>query len=530
MTFRPRRGNYVREHRGRYYYRRAIPQKVRHLFAEKTEWVIPLEGRSDTERSTEAQAIAHRHNRQIEFADAPMLEELPRTDEAGSSPSNPAEAVMYDLYPQGLPPGAATPTPLSVYRDGQRHEVYKVAITELPQVRRRLEGEGYFVMSIAEMEEQAELAALWNGLPTAKDETARELSELKIEKRETVIDALAHVSGHTVTSILDDWRRQEKQAHTTWKKHVQYVNEFAKLHGDLALQDVTKRHVVEYVAYAQGLTYQGKPLSPASVRKRLDSVRALLGYAVSADIIDANPATGVRPPKDTRPKTSRSYASFEPAEVRKLVDVASELWSKRRDKRPGRARDLTTALQVLVWSGARPEEIAQARRSDVDLARGVIRITNDESDDDARPRLTKNEHSIREVPIHPRLTPVLTQHLRSHNGPLLFPSFEPEATPAELEEAERTGVLEVKGRYARPISREWTDNLRERITDDPRKVLYSLRHSWSAESRRTGMPEHVRNAIMGHADDNPHAGRYGGDADWTEEKRKHVERMNCLHD
>lgn len=64
--------------------------------------------------------------------------------------------------------------------------------------------------------------------------------------------------------------------------------------------------------------------------------------------------------------------------------------------------------------------------------------------------------------------------------------------------------------------------------DDPRKVLYSLRHSWSAESRRLGMPEHVRNALMGHADDNPHAGRYGGDADWLKEKRKHLDVMNCL--
>jgi hypothetical protein len=42
------------------------------------------------------------------------------------------------------------------------------------------------------------------------------------------------------------------------------------------------------------------------------------------------------------------------------------------------------------------------------------------------------------------------------------------------------------------------------------------------------MPEHVRNAIMGHANDNPQAGLYGGDADWLEEKRQHVERMECV--
>jgi len=121
------------------------------------------------------------------------------------------------------------------------------------------------------------------------------------------------------------------------------------------------------------------------------------------------------------------------------------------------------------------------------------------------------------------------EHLRRNNSALLFPSFAPEPTPKELKEAESAGKLEIKGRYARPLSREWTDNLRKQISpDEPRKVLYSLRHSWAAESRRTGMPEHVRNALMGHADDNPHAGRYGVDADWLEEKRRHVERMACI--
>lgn len=190
-----------------------------------------------------------------------------------------------------------------------------------------------------------------------------------------------------------------------------------------------------------------------------------------------------------------------------------------------------TALQCLIWTGARPEEICQVRRDWVDLDRGVIQITNDETDDGARAAFVKNENSVREVPIHSRLLPFLSEHLRRHNSPLLFPSFEPKPSKAELAEAQKTGVLEIKGRYARPISREWTDNLRTLIApNEPRKVLYSLRHSWAAESRRSGMPEHVRNAIMGHAEDNPHSGRYGGDADWLEEKRRHVERMECTEE
>lgn len=61
--------------------------------------------------------------------------------------------------------------------------------------------------------------------------------------------------------------------------------------------------------------------------------------------------------------------------------------------------------------------------------------------------------------------------------------------------------------------------------------MYSFRHTWSAESRRVGMPEHVRDAIMGHVNENPIADRYGGDGDWIERKSYTWEKWtasNCL--
>ena len=49
-------------------------------------------------------------------------------------------------------------------------------------------------------------------------------------------------------------------------------------------------------------------------------------------------------------------------------------------------------LRVLIYTGARPEEIAQLRPCDV--ASGVITI------DDSDGKLIKNTKSIREVPVH----------------------------------------------------------------------------------------------------------------------------------
>ena len=526
MTFRPRKGNYITQRRGRYYYRRMIPAQFQNLFTKKV-WMIALEGQNDTDRATEAQGIADRHNRQMRMIQ--MVDVGEATKLAAD-----AAAVRIDLSPNDLPPGAPAPAPARFYRDGRIVETTKYAVTDDPVQRRAAEGEGFFVVSQEEARAQIELQQQMKAYDAAKTSEQAELSDLKAELAAGKVEAASRVSGETVLSILPRWRDREKQAPTTWKKHLQYAREFAEFHtgddGDLYLSDVTKRHVQEYVEHAQTLTYRGAPLSPTSIAKRLDSVRALLAFAASVDEIDHNPATGVKPPKDTRPKTSRSWKSFEREEIQKLVKESTDLWSGRRNsKQPGRKEDLATALQCLIWTGARPEEICQARREWIDLDRGVIRITNDETDDHARAASVKNENSVRAVPIHSRLLPFLFEHLRRHNSPLLFPSFAPEPTASELKEAQRTGVLEAKGRYARPLSREWTDNLRELIApNEPRKVLYSLRHSWAAESRRSGMPEHVRNALMGHANDNAHSGRYGGDADWLEEKRRHVERMICV--
>lgn len=522
MGFQARKGKYIRVKNGRYYYRRAIPQSYREKLGGQKEWIIPLRGQSDTERQREAQMLAGQH-------DIVLTAENWETPD--DYPIPPDDTVEMRIGPNLELDGSVSTDPMFVrYRDGDWCEVYKASVTDDPIRRLQAEADGYFTMSQREAFLQLELEKLQAKFDAATNDDARENLRYKGTSIVHQIEAERDAAySATVLSILARWRSNKKQAATTWKKHVQYINEFADLHGDIPLIHVTKRHVIEYVEDAHARRRpDGKCYSPTSITKRLDSIKALFAFAVEIDEIEASPAIGVKAPKDNRPKTARSWKSFEPAEVKKLVNIATDLWRSRKARVAGRPEDLETALHCLVWTGARPEEICQLRLTDVDLARYVLIITNDESEDDARPRLVKNEQSTREIPIHSRLLPLVKAHIRRSNGPLLFPTFEPRPTASELDEEKEFGILEIKGRYARPISREWTENLRTLVTNDPRKVLYSLRHSWAAESRRTGMPEHVRNAIMGHSDDNQHASKYGADADWLEEKQRHINRMNCI--
>lgn len=512
MTFRPRRGAYITQRRGRYYYRRMVPESHQELFGKKVI-MIPLRGGNDADREKEAHALAARHDGIFQA-------------EVVSDPAN------YSTRPADTAVMFSDDSDLVFYREGQFVQPEKFAVSHDPAMIRQARENGYFAMSEKEYALQRTLDEHILEYASAENDDRRTIADMKAERiAEQIEKEATSVASETVLSVLDPWRANRKQAPTTWKKHNQYAHEFTDLHTDLPLAEVKKRHVVEYVEHCQKMTYRGEPISPGSIAKRLDSIKALFAYAVSADLILFSPAQGVKPPRDTRPKTSQSWKSFEKTEIQSLITTATDLWSNRRASRnPGRRDDLVAALHCLVWTGARPEEICQLRREDVDLSRKAIIITNDPSDDDARARMVKNDRSTREIPIHNQLLTILGEHVRRSNAPLLFPSFEPQATKAELKAAKESGQpVEIKGRYARPISREWTDYLREKIVPgEPRKVLYSLRHSWAAESRRTGMPEFVRNAIMGHADDNPNAARYGNDADWLEEKRQHLERMICF--
>lgn len=303
------------------------------------------------------------------------------------------------------------------------------------------------------------------------------------------------------------------------------IKEFIELHGNLPLVSITKRHVSEYVAHLGTIRLRNKPLAPTTVKQRVDKLVAILQFATTVDAVPYNVGKTVKAPKDTRPQGDQTYKPFSKPEVRKLIEVATNVWTTRRYQthktQMSRMSDSITALHMLVWTGARPEEICQLRLEDVDLVRMGLVITNESDDIEAFDRKLKNEESVRGVPIHRTLLPRLSEHIdRVHqvsNSGLLFPSFEPQTE---------------KGRYATPLGADWSKHFRERITADPQKVVYSLRHSWAGESVRVGMSETMRNAIMGHKSDSKSssAKRYRFHFEDLENQLAWINKMDCVGD
>lgn len=515
--FTPRSGkaNYIKPRGKHFYYRRNIPPEFRPLLQGKTEWHIKLEAATEAGRRVEAGALAHQHNRM-------MIGSFDGAADVTQSQVDDALNVKLDFSPENLPINKRKP-PFEFYRDGRIVKTYKVAGSNDPEFLKQAEAEGYLVLTGSEWMQQVKLKKLRKSAKDAESPDEKELARFRIGKALRALDKLAPLKGDTLRTILPKMHEENKPRQPTKDGHYRTIVEFIALHGNLPLVSITKQHLSDYVAHLGKVRIRDKPLAPTTVKQRLERLSAILEFATTADAVPHNVGKTVKAPKDTRSHGDQTYKPFTKSEVRKLIDVATDVWTRRsyltHRTQMSRMTDLITALHMLVWTGARPEEICQLRLDYVDLDRMGIVITNETDGLEAPDRKLKNEESVRGVPIHNVLLPRLSDHIdhvrNVSNSGLLFPSFEP---------------MTIKGRYATPIGADWSEYLREHISSDPRKVLYSLRHSWAGESMNVVMSETMRNAIMGHKSDSKSssAKRYRFHFEDLENQLEWVNKMDCI--
>lgn len=212
--FKPRKGSYIKERAGKFYYRRAIPTQFRHIYGGKCEWNILLEGRSHSNRLSEAHA--HQHNREMEFGIGIRI--LARFEES-QTPDGPDLSIRLNLTGFPLPDGF-TVRPVRVHRDGRIIETYKIAFSRYPDYLRAAEKDGFFAMAYQEGEAQLELNKLYLQAGTARNADQRENFELKVDNEKNKIDNLSVRRGDTILSLLPKWHKRE-QPH---KRHTSNVS------------------------------------------------------------------------------------------------------------------------------------------------------------------------------------------------------------------------------------------------------------------------------------------------------------------
>jgi integrase len=277
--------------------------------------------------------------------------------------------------------------------------------------------------------------------------------------------------------------------------------------GDRPLQDIAKAECVRFRDMYSRLPkriandLRGKPMSEVlkavegtdylAVTKRtvnlaLDDVRHFFSWAIKHDLFAGkNPVDGIA----YEGVKKKSYELFSDEDLRKIF-CSSEFIAQRNGKYPERF----WLPLILLHTGARREEVAALRTADVKQQDGAwfFDITTDE----AEGKRLKNLASKRRVPIHSYLINLgffeYLDRRKAEGSVLLFP---PSA--------------KVKGRPTPGDAvGKWFHRLRLEHGVAGRKPLHSFRHTVITRLAGAGVPQDIREILVGHASDTVHGQTY----------------------
>lgn len=186
---------------------------------------------------------------------------------------------------------------------------------------------------------------------------------------------------------------------------------------------------------------------------------------------------------------------------------------------------------TMLFTGARPSEIAQLSVSDIKEEDGVPYISilteydPDDPDDDRDYIVSfKTENAARNIPIHPTLAKVgfleYVQRMRDNREVRLFPEWKRSDDSRKL--------------YS---SASWVNHFNNKVIPSatsrlPKPTLYSFRHTWKTQMAIHMVPPQYQNQLLGHAQqgmDGHYLGRMGVEHTYAAIKNIAFDGLNLNH-
>lgn len=458
----------IRRAGGMYSTRRRIPSALAPFYKGKAEEVRAL----GTNNPTEARRLH-----------ALMWVQLDQEFEA-------ARKVMADT------PVASPPQPSAAFLSWspERQKAYA------DQVEGR-EFENADLIAQADLEEEAKPQAQRDHEANLFAEMrARWTREQREEKEEAAKErrAQSKASGDlSLSAVVDKWAAEMKPGHRSLTRARKVIEDFEVLNGKLAVQSVTKQHVL---AYKDALAAEGQ--EPANGNLLIGWVGTILIFARDKlHLIEVNPAANIRFTDKRRDKAKRR--AFEEPELKRIFD--SPVFSENRRPVAGGGEAAYWLPIVALYTGARQTEIGQLHPDDVrqeayrdaddnEQSAWVLRIVENAE----RGQAVKNEGSERRVPIHADLIALgfvrLAQQALAEGRSRIFPAIVPDST----------GTL--MGNWSK-----WFGRYRRKECALPTKdtPFHSFRHTFKHHARLVGIPNEIHNEFTGHETGDV-ADTYGG--------------------
>lgn len=299
---------------------------------------------------------------------------------------------------------------------------------------------------------------------------------------------------HRLSEVLPVWQQLRNNAKATVVIYSDAVKRFENCHSKLFVETIEREHIDKYIDWMQA-----EGLHAKTIEKEHGALRALLNIAIrKLRWIETNPASGTELPKARGANNKRR--SFTPDELRQIF--ASPVFAQSLRPVRGKGEAALWLPLLMLYSGARREEVAQLTTDRVRTSDGVHYLAIDPIEDDGR---LKTDESRRAIPVHDELVRIgfleFVEERRKAGGGQLFPLLTPNA----------------RGQYGARWGDWWGKYVRDTvgITDKRTGPAHSFRHSFITECRRLEFREDYERALVGHV-------RGGGRKDAHDDYGEHL--------
>ncbi|CAN2534466.1 Tyrosine+recombinase+XerC [Methylocapsa aurea] len=467
-------------HSANWHYRRDVPPDIR-PFVKVTRWCHSLETAVLREAAIEAARYTHRYNELIR-------------DNRTSGKLTPEKAEL-------------TPEEAERVKKVGGEDAFVSQITDHLDAAEKAERDARYVHSFAELDGPVvgsdpfavaarDLLASTRSASPSPTEARAKIKALKAEAesfREAVAedaplatklrpasplatklaDLPTSPDTATLSHILSAWEKARKPANAN--QYAVPVRSFEALHGRLLLKKITKAHIREFRDH---LAEGGLKQSTAS--KHFRCLKSLFRFAVEEAHLESSPAESIgwiREKRKFSEAKDESRRTLTVDEIQRLLAACDALPKNNHSK-----QDTAWFIRAALWTGARPEELAQLTPGDIAEVNGVMcfrihdRMTHQK---------LKNRSSMRDVPIHQALVDLgflkFTETRKAQR--LLFPTLKADG----------------KDRLYTRMQRRWSRLLRNQAKIiDPRVVPYSTRHTFKDALRLNETPQYIEDRLMGH--------------------------------
>ncbi|MCG7518452.1 phage integrase SAM-like domain-containing protein [Ruegeria sp. Ofav3-42] len=286
-------------------------------------------------------------------------------------------------------------------------------------------------------------------------------------------------SENTLMKLLERYKGLESLSDNTERAYRNGIQRFIDREGDLDARDITSRMLKDHRDH---LIASG--LEPTSIRTLFAGIGSVLSYAQDEEVIDANPALGLKFPRDKKSIEDRKQIPFKPDDVAKIWAAAQKRFAPDGKSRlsKDRRRAYLMCVKTLILTGMRPHEFFRLRDGDVSDVNKI-----DAYQDEWRGigiNICFSKSGNRLIPLPDGLSDL--------------PAFINEGGLACVRDAEGKLIKDVVKNFS---EKQFDPILTELKLKRPRVSLYSTRGTFNMAMKRQGVSKGIRQQIIGHKPD-----------------------------